>query len=36
MFFTNAESIISNFIKYNPKIFWLTLKALSKKSKTSF
>ncbi len=31
MFFTNSQSIINNFIKYNPKIFWSTLKAISKK-----
>ena len=33
MFYTNAHSIINNYIKYSPKIFWTTLKALSKNSK---
>ncbi len=32
MFFATSHSIINNFIKFNPKIFWSTLKAVRKKN----
>ena len=34
MFFLKTQSIIFNFFKYSPKIYWSTIKAISRVSKT--